>query len=110
MAFTMRATSRIWSQPADSSAMSVTMVIVANRTRATTAKMTPGLAERVARRPPSNATPVRITPTVATVAPRAWTAVSDSPRMTTASTTDSPPYAATIPLTTEIGPSFRPVK
>ena len=47
---------------------------------------------------------------VATVAPSACSTVIDSPRMTTASTTVSPPYAATIPLTTEIGPSPRPVK
>ena len=47
------------------------IAISANRTSATTAKTTPGPANRVARRPPSKATPVRITPIVATVAPSA---------------------------------------
>ncbi len=55
--------------------MSVPIDIIANRTRATTAKMTPGLASRVPRRLPSKATPVRMTPTVARVAPRAWIGV-----------------------------------
>ena len=72
--------------------------------------MTPGPANRVARRPPSKATPVRITPIVAIAAPVAWVSVSDSPRTTTARTTVRPPYAATIPLTTEIGPIRSPVK
>ena len=71
--------------------MSPTIVINENSTSATTAKITPGLANRVARRPPSNATPVSTTPTVATVAPRAWSVVKDSPRMITARTTVSPP-------------------
>ena len=52
--------------------MSVPIDIAANRTRATTAKITPGLANRVARQPPSNAIPVRMTPIVATAAPTAW--------------------------------------
>ena len=49
--------------------MSVTIVISENRTSATIAKTTPGPANRVARQPPSNAMPVRTTPTVAIVAP-----------------------------------------
>ena len=53
---------------------------------------------------------MRTTPSVATAAPKACNGVSDSPRMTTASTTVSPPYAATMPLTTAIGPMRRPVK
>ena len=47
---------------------------------------------------------------VATVAPAACSAVSVSPRNTTARTTVRPPYAATMPLTTAIGPMRRPVK
>ena len=74
-----------------SSAMSVTIDIAANRTSATTAKITPGPANRVPRRLPSNARPVRITPTVAMDAPSAWTVVSVSPRSTTERTTVSPP-------------------
>ena len=90
--------------------MSLVIVIVAKRIRATTAKATPGLAKRVFRQPCSKAIPVSTTPSVATAAPTAWRGVSVSPRMTTASTTVRPPYAATIPLTTAIGPIRRPVK
>ena len=107
--FTIRATSRTWSQPANSSAMSVAMAIAENSTSAMTAKTTPGPASRVARQPPSNDTPVRITPIVAMAAPTAWVAVRDSPRIVTASTTVRPPYAATIPLTTVIGPTLSPL-
>ena len=98
------------SQSMVSRAMSVTIDIAANITRARTAKATPGPANLVPRSPPSNATPVMITPTVATAAPNAWTVVSVSPRITTERTTVRPPYAATTPLTTEIGPTCRPVK
>ena len=90
--------------------MSLPIVMTANSTSATIANTTPGPANRIPRSPPPKATPVRITPTVATVAPSAWRGVSDSPRNSTASTTVSPPYAATIPLTTEIGPIRSPVK
>ena len=110
MALVVRDTSSTCSHGARSMTMSVPIDIVANRTRATIAKMTPGLANRVPRQPPSNATPVRMTPIVAIAAPTAWTGVSDSPRMMTARTTVRPPYAATIPLTTAIGPMRRPVK
>ena len=43
-------------------------------------------------------------PSVATAAPSAWTGASDSPRNRTASTTVSPPYAATTGDTMLIGP------
>ncbi len=85
-------------------------VISANSSRAITAKITPGPARRVPRMPPSKATAVSTTPSVATAAPSACTDVSDSPRTMTARTTVSPPYAATTPLTSEIGPIRRPVK
>ena len=97
-------------QPVRSSTMSLPIVMTAKRTSATIAKTTPGPARWMPRRPPPKATPVRITPTVAVVAPSAWSGVSDSPRNSTASTTVSPPYAATMPLTTEIGPMRSPVK
>ena len=45
---------------------------------------------------------------MAIVAPAAWRRVSVSPRKTTDSTTVNPPNAATIPLTTAIGPIWRP--
>ncbi len=45
-------------------------------TSATTAKTTPGPANRVARRPPSKASAVSRTPIVAIVAPTAWSGVS----------------------------------
>ncbi len=90
--------------------MSVPMVMTANSTSATSANATPGPANFMPRRPPSNATPVRITPIVAIAAPAAWRGVSVSPRTMTARTTVRPPYAATIPLTTEIGPMRSPVK
>ncbi len=90
--------------------MSVTIVINAKRTSATIEKTTPGPANRVARQPPSNATPVRTTPIVAIVAPSAWSGGQVSPRKTTDRTTVRPPYAATTPLTTEIGPIRSPVK
>ncbi len=53
-------------------ATSVVIAIIANRTSATIEKMTPGPARRVLRQATSKAIPVRITPIVATVAPRAW--------------------------------------
>ena len=89
---------------------SLMIVIVANSTKATTAKATPGLAKRVFRQPWSKARPVITTPTVATTAPIACTDVKVSPRKSTARTTVRPPYAATTPLTTAIGPIRRPVK
>ena len=97
-------------QPVRSRTMSLPIVMSANRISAAIAKTTPGPANRIPRSPPSNAMPVSITPTVAIVAPSAWSGVSDSPRSSTASTTVRPPYAATTPLTTEIGPIRRPVK
>ena len=90
--------------------MSVTIVINEKRTSAMIEKTTPGPANRVARQPPSNAMPVRMTPMVAIVAPAAWSVVRLSPRKTTDSTTVRPPKAATTPLTTEIGPNWSPVK
>ncbi len=109
-ALTPRASEYTWSHSIVSSAMSVTIVISAKRTSATIAKITPGPANRVARQPPSKAMPVRTTPTVAIVAPAAWSVVRLSPRKTTDSTTVRPPKAATTPLTTEIGPCCSPVK
>ena len=47
---------------------------------------------------------------MAIAAPTAWSGVSVSPRRTTDRTTVSPPNAATMPLTTAIGPNWRPVK
>ena len=44
------------------------------------------------------------------IAPTAWSGVNDSPRKRTERTTVNPPNAATMPLTTEIGPIWRPVK
>ena len=88
----------------------MTIAISANRTSATIEKMTPGPANRVLRQWPSKAIPVRTTPAVATVAPSAWSVVRVSPRRTTDSTTVKPPYAATTPLTTAIGPTRKPVK
>ena len=79
-------------------------------TSATRAKTTPGPANRVARSPPSKASAVSSTPTVAIAAPNAWSGLNDSPRMTTDRTTVSPPNAETMPLTTAIGPNWRPVK
>ena len=79
-------------------------------TRATSAKTTPGPANRVARSPPSKANAVSSTPIVATAAPSACSGFSDSPRRTTDRTTVRPPNAATMPLTTAIGPNWSPVK
>ena len=90
--------------------MSVVIAMSEKRMSATRANTTPGLANRVARMPPSKAIPVSRTPTVAMVAPAAWRRVSVSPRKTTDSTTVRPPNAATIPLTTAIGPICSPVK
>jgi hypothetical protein len=110
VAFVVRDTSRTCSHGARSMTTSVPIDITANSTSAMIAKITPGLASRVERKRPSKATPVRMTPTVARAAPRAWTGSSVSLRRTTARTTVSPPYAATTPLTTAIGPMRSPVK
>ena len=61
----VRETSRTSIQPVRSMTMSLPIDIVANRTSATMAKTTPGLATGCPRSPPSNATPVRMTPRVA---------------------------------------------
>ena len=60
-----------------SRATSVVIAISEKRTSATTAKMTPGPANRVARRPPSKASAVSRTPTVAIAAPTACSGLSD---------------------------------
>ena len=87
------------------------IAIIANRMSATIEKMTPGPANRVLRQWPSKAIPVRMTPTVAT---RRAKGLERRQRLARAGSTDSttvsPPYAATTPLTTAIGPTRRPVK
>ena len=110
-AFAVREPSRTGSQPALRIGPARPIVRIAKQTRATIAK-THAPARRSGRRaqPPSETSPVRITPTVATAAPSAWSGVSVSPRRTTASTTVSPPYAATTGLTTDTGPIRSAVK
>ena len=90
--------------------MSLPIVIVANSTRATTAKATPGLAKRVFRQPLIEGDPGQDDADRRDGRAGRLDGVSVSPRMSTASTTVRPPYAATIPLTTAIGPMRRPVK
>ena len=107
-ALSTRAIVYVWTQVIVSRAMSVVIAISEKRISATRANTTAGLANRVARMPPSKAIPVSSTPSVAKVAPGAWRSVRVSPRKITDSTTVRPPNAATIPLTTAIGPTGAP--
>ena len=79
---------------------------IATRANATPAADDPRAAPAAVRRPGRSGS----RPTVASAAPTAWSGARVSPRKITASTTVSPPYAATTGVTTDTGPIRSAVK
>ena len=90
--------------------MSLPIDIAANSTSATTAKMTPGLENRSRTAVGEGDAGQHHAERGGCGAERPGSASAISPRTSTARTTVNPPYAATTPLTTAIGPMRRPVK